>query len=124
MSLRTLLQRFRRPAPAGGEILAPVSRAHPVGTATLLVLPDTSALRPPLPQRPPATPQTRARLHLEVAVSQSRAALADIIRWADCEDPAEARVRHVAACHQLDAAQTTLDKARRALLKNAPRKTR
>jgi len=117
MSLRTLLDRFRRPAPAEADTAPAVSRARPVGSVTVNVRPDTAALRPPpLPRRPDPTPCTRGRLHVEVAISHTRAALADLDRWADTDDPAEARVRHVAACHQLEAARHTLARAHRALL--------
>lgn len=115
MSLRTLLQRFRRPAPAGGEILPPVSRAHPVGTATLVVLPDISALRPPLPQRPPVTRAARARMHLERAAGHVQGAMTDLDRWTDSPDSTQGRVHRVAAHHQFDAAQDALATARRTL---------
>ena len=123
MSLRRLLDRFRRPTPAlVWEEVPATSRAHPVGTATVNVLPDTTRMRAPLPRRPLATPHTRATLHLEVALSQIRAALADINRWSDTDDPAEARVRRVAACHQIDAVRARMADAHHSLLHQATRK--
>ena len=117
MSLRSLLDRFRRPTPTlAWEEVPATSRAHPVGTVVVNVFPDTTRLRAPLPRRPPATPHTRATLHLEVALTQIRAALADIDRWADTPDAAEARVRRVAACHQIDAVRARMADAHRALL--------
>ena len=65
-----------------------------------------------LPVRVPADHLTRARRHAFAAIGHTLGAVRDTDRWHDATTAEEVRVRHIAALHQLDAAQAEIATAR------------